>query len=107
MNPEQNNEHELRQKLNRETGKIEWSELQRHFARGVVITVNSELDLIDIALKFTHDDDDEIDHWLSSGQLKRADDDDARQWQNNSTVFWAVVIAPWVLVQEQSRHNPG
>ena len=32
---------ELRAKINAETGKIGWKELERHFARGVVITVDT------------------------------------------------------------------
>jgi len=99
------NEHELRKKLNLETGKIEWSELQRHFARGVVIAVRADLELIDVALKFTHDDRAEIERWLNSGQLKRANDDLARQWQQHTPIFWAIVVAPWVLVQERSAEQ--
>lgn len=36
----------LRAKLNAETGKLVWNELERHFARGVVIKVAGDLDLL-------------------------------------------------------------
>ncbi len=106
MNPEQpDNEQpgtdELRQKLNLETGQIDWSELQRHFARGVVIAVGAELDLVEVALKFTEDDRSAIENWLTAGQIERADDDNARHWNQAENVFWAIVVAPWLLVQEQ------
>ncbi len=91
---------ELRQKLNLETGKIEWPELQRHFARGSVIVVDSGLDLIEVAVKFIRDDKSRIENWLNAGQIKRANDDHARRWHQADIIFWAVVIAPWVLVQE-------
>ena len=32
--------------------------------------------------------------------LRRASDDDARRWSAQNTEFWAMVIAPWVIVQE-------
>ncbi len=106
MNPEQpDNEQlstdELRQKLNLDTGQLDWTELQRYFARGVVIAVGAELDLVEVALKFTQDDRSAIENWLTDGQIKRADDDNARHWNQAEIVFWAIVVAPWLLVQEQ------
>ena len=94
---------QLRQKLNLESGQIGWSELQRHFARGAIIAINPELDLVEVALKFSEDDRSEIEGWLASGQIKRADDEHARHWNQNETLFWAIVIAPWILVQEQGQ----
>ena len=46
----------LKQQLNMETGRIAWPELQRHFARGVVIKVEPGLDLVEVAIKFVKDD---------------------------------------------------
>ncbi len=94
------NRDELRQKLNLETGRIEWSELQRYFARGVVIAVSAELDLVEAALKFTEDDRSTIEDWLTTVQIKRADDNNARNWEQTDSAFWAIVVAPWILVQE-------
>lgn len=97
MNP---TDESLRQQLNRETGRIAWDELQRHFARGVVIKVEPELDLVDTALKFVKDDKPAIEAWLNNGSIARASDADAQIWATGSAVFWAVVVAPWVLIQE-------
>ncbi len=96
---------ELRNKLNLETGEIDWPELQRHFARGVVIAVASEHDLLEVAIKFTLDDKSQIESWINTDTLKRADDNNALHWEQTKAVFWAVVVAPWILVQEQ--HNPA
>jgi len=105
MNPQQPeiefNRDELRQKLNLETGQIAWSELQRHFARGVVITVSTELDLVEVAVKFTGDNRSAIEDWLATEKIKRADDDNARNWEQTDAAFWAIVVAPWILVQEK------
>ena len=47
---------ELHDKINRETGRVAWSELQRHFASGSVVWVSSTLDLIDVALRIPQGD---------------------------------------------------
>lgn len=90
----------LRAKLNAETGKLAWPELERHFARGVVVKVAGELDLVDVALAMARDDRPAVEAWLRAGDLAHADADDARRWHADQSLFWAVVAAPWVLVQE-------
>jgi hypothetical protein len=86
--------------LNAQTGKIGWPELARHFARGVVIYVSPGEDLLLIAEALVRDQADEIDRLYKFGRLHRATDEDAIRWEEESTQFWAVVVAPWVLVQE-------
>jgi hypothetical protein len=90
----------LKEQLNLETGQIAWPELQRHFARGVVVVVGPDLDLVEVAVKFVKDDKSAIEAWLNSGQIARASDENARLWAQTDMVFWAVVAAPWVLIQE-------
>ncbi len=91
---------ELRAKLNAETGKIHWPELERHFARGAVIRVTGDLDLVEVAVRMARDDRPAIERWLNEGKMDRASAEDARGWQQRDPLFWAVVVAPWVLVQE-------
>ncbi|KPJ96495.1 MAG: hypothetical protein AMJ53_00455 [Gammaproteobacteria bacterium SG8_11] len=91
----------LKNQLNLETGQIAWPELQRHFARGVVIKVGTELDLVDVAVKFVKDDKTAIETWLNNGSIAHANDDDAKTWTESAAIFWAVVVAPWVLIQEK------
>ena len=97
------NENTDKQELNQQTAKIEWSELVKHFARGVVICVDKNLDLIGVAHCMANDDVKSMQHWLDSGALRRASDDDARDWTQRDPVFWCVVAAPWVLVQESTH----
>ena len=93
----------LADRLNQETGVIPWSELVRHFARGVVIHVSAQLDLIEAATCLIQDDAAQLEQWTSEGKVRRASDDDARDWTKREPEFWCVVTAPWVLVQEK-RH---
>lgn len=93
-------EQQLIARINSETGRLSWPELQRHFARGVVIRVARELDLVQVALNFTRDEHETVSGLLAEGHVARANDDDARDWEARDPLFWAVVVAPWVLVQE-------
>lgn len=98
----QADELDIRQKLNLETGKITWPELQRYFAAGKVIIVDHDLDLIAIAALLVEDSSAEMEKLIAQGRIVRALDDDAIRWQETEPLFWAVVVAPWVLVQEIS-----
>lgn len=90
----------LRAHLNGETGKLGWPELQRHFARGVVIVVTRELDLVEVAARIAQDDKAKVESWLTQNRMRRATAEDAQDWEARRPTFWAVVTAPWVLVQE-------
>lgn len=86
-------------KLNLETGKIPWTQLQRHFASGRLIAVVPELDLLEVAAQFSLDDKAKVQRWLDSGQVHPVSDDEARAWHDCDAVLWAVVVKPWVVVQ--------
>ena len=90
--------------LNAQTGRIGWSELARHFARGIVVRVAEGEDLVAVAEALVRDRADEVARLHEAGKLHRATDDDAVHWQKSDAVFWAVVVAPWVLVQEIRQH---
>jgi len=87
-------------KLNQETARINWQELQRYFAKGLLVVVSKELDLVKVAEDISRDQETTIKSYLESERIHRATDDQALQWNENKQDFWAVVIAPWVLVQE-------
>lgn len=86
--------------LHEESGELAWRELLPHFARGVVVRVDSGLDLIQVAEAFRDDDSARVGGWMRSGAIARASDDDARRWTRAEPVFHAIVVAPWVLAQE-------
>lgn len=87
--------------LNRETGVLTWQELVRFFARGVVIKVHPDLDLVEVGRSMSIDDTDAMQSWLDTSLISRASDDDARDWTERQPEFWCLVAAPWVLVQER------
>jgi hypothetical protein len=91
---------DVRDLLNAQTGRIGWEELQRPFARGQLLLAAPDLDLIDVAARLVEDNHTAVADWTASGRLLRPGLDQARDWQNRQARFWAVVVAPWVLVQE-------
>lgn len=102
----ENNEgrEELRARLNGETARLPWSELQRHFASGAVVRVAATMDLVEMAVAMVRDDTRTIAAALESGDMARATTGDAERWAQEESTLWAVVVAPWVLVQEVTEH---
>ena len=100
-NPEK--DIELHDKINRETGRIKWSELERHFASGSVVFVSEELDLIEVALRIAHDDKESITRWMQSGKVARVSDQQAQLWLAADASLWASVVSPFVLVQPEKQ----
>ena len=98
MNTEQ--QELLRAKLNMETSRIAWKELQRFFASGAAIEVNAKLDLVEVAMQMSHDNKTQIEQWLTSNQIGKVTDQQATVWLAADTEVWAIVVSPWVLVQE-------
>lgn len=96
------NSQTIRDELMDECGVIEWGELARHFARGVVINVSQRIDLIDVGVIIALDDVVKVEELLQKGLIARASDDDAREWSVGNTKFTCIVAAPWVLVQVQA-----
>jgi hypothetical protein len=90
----------LRAKLNLETAQLHWTELERHFARGCVIKVAIDTDLVDTALHLAENNAATVQEWLANGRIARAKTSDAKDWHARNPAFWVVVVAPWVLVQE-------
>ncbi len=93
----------LRAKLNLETATLEWRELQRHFAAGRVIQISPELDLVEVALQLSKDNRTQVQHWLDLGQVAAVTAEQAQDWYARQARLWAVVVAPWVLVQDAQR----
>lgn len=95
----------LKQDINAETAKIAWSELQRFFAAGKAIYVSMNLDLVEAALQISSDNSARIAQWMNNGEIAPVSDEQARNWIDTDAVVWAVVVKPWVLVQEQKENR--
>lgn len=85
------------------TAQIEWKVLEPHFARGDLLVVDAALDLVQVAAAMMEDNSEAIKGWMDAAQLQVATDSRAADWaERNPDTLWAVVIRPWVLVQERA-----
>jgi len=103
MKTKPENDTELHDKINRETGRVKWSELERHFASGSVIWVSEALDLIEVALRIAHDDRESVTRWMNEGAVAKVSDAQAQGWLEADEVLWASVVSPFVLVQPEKK----
>ena len=89
----------LRANINNETSQINWDELQRFFAGVWLIYVDNNTNLLDVAVAFSLDNKEGVSKWLTSGEVAKVTDEQAKEWHENNASFWANVIKPWVLIQ--------
>lgn len=96
MSPDEEAE---RARINAETAKIAWSELQRFFAAGHAFSVSRKLDLVDVAWHLSQDNVARLQTWAELGQVAPVSDAEAAEWFEANALMWCVVVRPWVLVQ--------
>ena len=85
----------------KQTALIPWLELQPHFARGHLIAVSVQLDLIDVAIQLSIDNTQQFQAWIDQALVIPATDAMASDWHDRNASLWSTVVMPWVLVQER------
>lgn len=93
-------------KLLGETAPIRWQELQPFFARGALLWVDGNQDLIAIAQAVAENDQARVVRWMEQGLMGKLEDARAEDLLLRDPQLWAVVVAPWVLVQERAAAAP-
>lgn len=88
-----------RAKVNLETARIAWKEVQRFFASGAAIFVSDELDLVEVAFQISEDNKAQLMEWMKAGKVARVSDEQALAWHEADADVWAVVVSPYLLVQ--------
>ena len=89
----------LRDKLSLEVHEADWAVVAPPFARGVLVIVGDELELMDAAIGIAQDRALDVADWLNSGVLRRASDEDAHAFSAERTHFRFVIVAPFVLAK--------
>jgi len=93
----------LRQEFLGQTARIHWLELEQHFAQGNVVRVGATLDLVEVAVQLGLDNTDQFQAWIAGGDIAPVSDTEASAWHAANTELWAVVAAPWILVQDRDN----
>ncbi|MBT4519569.1 MAG: DUF2288 domain-containing protein [Halieaceae bacterium] len=91
----------LREEFHSQTARISWHDLQTHYARGNVILVATDLDLVDVAVQLGMDNTDQFQRWIDNKQVASVQPDQAQLWFDSNILLWTVVAPPWVLVQKK------
>ncbi|QKZ03430.1 MULTISPECIES: DUF2288 domain-containing protein [Pseudomonas] len=89
-------------KLLGETAVIGWQELQPFFARGALLWVEPALDLVAAAEAVATDDGAKVKQWMDAGLLAKVSESQALDCVERDPTLWAVVVSPWVLIQERA-----
>ena len=84
-----------------ETAQISWAEVMPQFAKGNVLWVASNQDLVAVAEYIINDNKKQVSALMQQNALHILTDETALDYSQRDPELWAVVIAPWVLVQER------
>ena len=97
----------LRGEYHSQTARIHWHELQTWYARGCVIRVDGELDLVETAVQLGLDNTALFAELTAAGGVEPVSETQALAWYEANPELWAVVAPPWVLVQQRAGRSPG
>ncbi|UBM26412.1 DUF2288 domain-containing protein [Pseudomonas sp. p1(2021b)] len=88
-------------KLLGETATIEWKALERFWAKGDLIWVDPSLDLIAVAEAMAENRGEIFAKWRNDGTVAPVSAEQALDLQSRDPVIWAVVVSPFVVMQEK------
>ena len=69
----------------------------------VPVFVSPELDLIDVAVRISHDDKERIASWMADGKIGKVTDEQAQAWAEGEALLWTSVVHPFILVQQEKK----
>ena len=92
--------NKTREELKQECASIAYKEIEQFFARGMLVLVAQDLDIIDVALVIQEDNTKKLNEWISQEKVVRVHDDHAVEWSQQETLLMAITAVPWLLVQE-------
>ena len=94
---------DLRAELAATLDEAEWDWLSPHAERNSLIVVAKELDLVEVGFAIASDNVTSVQHWISEQLLYKPSDVQKEAWQRNPTQrFNALIVQPYVLIQERS-----
>lgn len=92
---------DLRAELTESLDEAEWNWLAPHARRDTVIVVERELDLVDVGVAIANDNVPCVQHWIEEALIHKPSSTQLADWEaNQSKRFNALIVQPYVLVQE-------
>jgi hypothetical protein len=97
MNPEP----DVRARIESTLDEATWEILALPAVDGRVVMVQTPLGLIEVGIALANDSTQKISHWLSEGLIYKPENDEiSRRSKLESQKYMAVIVDPFVLVQE-------
>lgn len=91
---------ELRERLEKDLGEVEWERLVPHLKRDVLIIVDESLDLVEVALGVSEDDSERVGQWVAAQKLVKPTKEQVEQWDEEpEKLFPVLIVKPFVLMQ--------
>jgi hypothetical protein len=92
---------ELRAQLTELLDEAELDWLKPQIQKDVVVIVHEGLDLVDVGVAIAQDDTLKVDRWIGEQLITKPTNDHLTKWhQNPQQKFRAIIVQPYVLVQE-------
>lgn len=85
----------LRDKLSDEVSIVSWHALEPHAQRHALFWVNTQLDLVEVAVSIALDDVDSVEAWHTAKLLLRATPTPPKDY----AAFHVLIVQPFVLAQ--------
>jgi len=92
----------LTEKLKNEIGTANWPLLKPHAERGVLLIINPQLDLLEVAALVAEDRTEQIRMWLDNSKISRPTSAQLKEWEMGETIFTCIIVHPFVLIQLSS-----
>lgn len=89
----------LKQKLNLETAKISWKEIESFFAKGNLLQIETDRDLVEVGELIASNNEKEIEKLILEKKIAFATPDWVKKHCQANTELWTLVVAPYVLCQ--------
>jgi hypothetical protein len=91
---------ELRAQLRELLDEAELDWLKPHLHKDAVVIVNPDLDLLDVGVAIAQDETQAVERWIGEQLILKPTTADVDRWNAGHPKFRAIIVQPYVLVQE-------
>ncbi len=95
---------EARERFEKDLAEVDWKSLRIHMQRDVIILVNVQLDLVDVACQVAADASEVVSGWIDNGLLAKPTAEQLVNWEAElDKPFHMLIAAPYILIQDVSH----
>ena len=92
---------DIREQLAENLDVAEWNWLVPHVKRDSVVIIDQKLDLLDVGVAIASDHTSSVQDWIRQELIYKPSAEQLSIWNDNDTTkFNALIVQPFVLVQE-------